>query len=109
MLSIPLGYGVSGWVAVNATALVNADARLDFRENPPFPGLVRSLCVPVWIRGQAAGVFSVYSSDPRGFSEEDKTAIQQLAASCDAEEAFTSFDTILRLRQVTATSSPTVH
>ncbi len=109
VLSIPLGYGVSGWVAVNATALVNADARLDFRENPPFPGLVRSLCVPVWIRGQAAGVFSVYSSDPRGFSEEDKTAIQQLAASCDAEEAFTSFDTILRSRQVTATSSPTVH
>jgi hypothetical protein len=110
VLSIPLGYGVSGWVAVNATALVNADARLDFRENPPYPGLVRSMCAPVWIRGQLAGVFSVYSSDPRGFHEEDKAVIQQLAAGCDADETFASFNTILRARQLSATSSsPTVH
>lgn len=107
-LSVPLGYGVSGWVAVNATPLVNADARLDFLENPPHPGLVRSICVPVLIRGQAAGVFSVYSTDPRGFSDDDKAVVQQLAANCDGDELFEAFDLSRRPKGSSETST-TVH
>jgi putative nucleotidyltransferase with HDIG domain len=107
--SIPLGYGVSGWVAVNATALVNADAALDFQQNPPYPGLVRSICVPVCVRGQAVGVFSVYTSDPRGFSEDDKAVILQLATDCDGDEVFSAFDTLQGSRKAPVESSTTVH
>lgn len=97
--SMPLGYGVSGWVAVNTTALVNADATLDFRRDPPRPALVRSICVPVWIAGQVAGVISSYTSDPRGFCDEDKTLIEQLLKAFDTVHGLTAFNMILRTRR----------
>lgn len=107
--SMPLGYGISGWVAVNATALVNADATLDFRRDPPKPALVRSICVPVWIAGQVAGVISSYTSDPRGFCDEDKAMIEQLLKSFDTVQGLTAFNTILRTTKPGEEPFSTVH
>lgn len=106
--SMGLGEGVSGWVAVNGTSVLNADAALDFR-NSPNCGFVRSLCVPVRIGGQLAGVLSVYVDDPRGFSEEDKVTAEQLAASFDHEEPSKAFDALLGARKSSTTASHTVH
>jgi signal transduction protein with GAF and PtsI domain len=107
--SIPLGYGVSGWVAVNATPLLNADAGLDFQQSAPHPGLVRSICVPVLIHGESVGAFSVYTSDPRGFSEEDKAVVLELAASCSGGDAFSAVNVFQASRKASIDSSPTVH
>jgi hypothetical protein len=70
--SIPLGYGVAGWVAVNATALVNADAGLAFQQSSPYQGLVRSICVSVVIRGQAAGVSRFTAAIPAALVKKTK-------------------------------------
>jgi putative nucleotidyltransferase with HDIG domain len=106
--SMPLGNGVSGWVAVNATPLVNADPSLDFRRDPPTPALVRSICVPIFVDGNVAGVISGYTSDPRGFSDEDRVAIEQLLGACDTAHALASFSTV-RKTNSEGESFSTVH
>jgi putative nucleotidyltransferase with HDIG domain len=108
-VSMPLGYGVSGWVAVTATPLINADPSLDFRETPPFPGLVRSLCVPVLHGQRPAGVVSIYTSDPRGFNEDDKVLVEELLAESDAGATFSTFLGGVRTKKARPESSTTVH
>lgn len=107
--SMPLGSGVSGWVAVNGTPMLNADAALDFRLSIAGTELVRMLCVPVRVRGNNVGVLSLYVSDRRGFSEEDKTLTQQLAAKLDAEEPARCFEVALQDRIGVARVPQTVH
>jgi putative nucleotidyltransferase with HDIG domain len=106
--SMPLGYGVSGWVAVNGTPLVNADPSLDFRRDLPTPALVRSICVPIFVDENVAGVISGYTSDPRGFSDEDRVAIEQLLGACDTAHVLASFGTARRTSSE-GESLPTVH
>jgi signal transduction protein with GAF and PtsI domain len=108
-ISMPLGYGVSGWVATNGTPAVNAEASLDFLSNPPTPGLVRSLCVPVRVSGQVAGVFSLYTDDPRGFNDEDRASLERLSSLLAAEEGPASVLTMLREKQLQVTHVNRVH
>ena len=108
-LAVRLGYGVSGWVAVNGTPLLNADARLDFIDDAPLPGLVRSICVPMRLGDQPSGVVSLYTRDARGFSEEDKAALEKLVAECDASETFSRFTSILRTNTIPPDSTRSVH
>jgi putative nucleotidyltransferase with HDIG domain len=108
VLSIPLGYGVSGWVATNGTPLLNADASLDFRDEAPLPNLLRSLCVPIRVDGSTAGVISMYTDDPRGFNEEDRATVQELAGVIETGDAAKSFDVMLRANQPLLTA-PRVH
>jgi GAF domain-containing protein len=108
-VSMPLGSGVSGWVAVNGTPMLNAEAALDFRLTVAGTELVRMLCVPVRVRGGNAGVLSLYVNDRRGFSEEDKAAAQQIVASLESEEPAKSFDVAFQGRIRTSSVSPTVH
>lgn len=107
--SMALGYGVSGWVAVNATALVNSDAGLDFRRESPIPALVRSICVPIIIAGEVTGVISGYTTDPRGFCDDDRNKIEELLGGCDAAGAFTSFWSALRIRRSGGEILSTIH
>jgi putative nucleotidyltransferase with HDIG domain len=107
-VSLPLGYGVSGWVAVNGTPMWNADARLDFPDGGFQEGLVRSVCVPVRFGNQARGVLSVYSDDPRGFSEDDKTLVEHLAARLNTSPPTDAFNALLRAQNITS-EARTVH
>ena len=106
---MPLGSGVSGWVAVNGTPILNAEAALDLRQTQSGIELVRIVCVPIRVRGHSVGVLSLYSSDPRGFNEEDKTLIQQLVAGLDADEPSRVFETLLQARRAAVNSPPTIH
>jgi putative nucleotidyltransferase with HDIG domain len=109
-VSMPLGSGVSGWVAVNGTPILNAEAALDFRLTLGGTELVRMICVPVRVRGHNVGVASLYSSDRRGFNEEDKTFVQQLVAGLDADEPSKAFDQLLQTRKnLPGGLPPTIH
>jgi putative methionine-R-sulfoxide reductase with GAF domain len=108
-IEMPLGTGVSGWVAVNGTPMVNADAALDFRDASAGRELERMMCVPVHYRGHIIGVVSLYSGDPRGFSDEDRVSIQQLIAGLDAAIPYEAFQKLLEQRRLPHRDSPTVH
>lgn len=109
IVSMPLGSGVSGWVAVNGTPIMNAEAVLDFRETLAGTELVRIISVPVRVRGHSGGVLSLYSTDRRGFSEEDKVLLQQLVSGLDADEPSRRFDLLLQARKSTLSVPPTIH
>jgi putative nucleotidyltransferase with HDIG domain len=109
VVSMTLGYGISGWVAVNGRAVVNAEPALDFRESPAGKAFVKSICVPVWVKGEVAGVLSLYSTDRRGFSEDDKAFLEQVVAGLDAEIPSRAFQLLLGARKAIPTSLPTVH
>jgi hypothetical protein len=81
--TVPLGYGVSGWVAVNSSTIVNADPSLDSPTLAADHALVRIICVPVHNTTGPVGVLSIYSSDPRGFSDDDRVTIEAVATSMD--------------------------
>ena len=108
-LAVPIGSGISGWVAANGTPILNADPCLDFRDHPPLAGLVRSICVPIVIRGLISGVISMYTDDPRGFSEDDQLLLQNLTTRFEVGQAAESFDGMLRVRQSASESARTVH
>jgi putative nucleotidyltransferase with HDIG domain len=78
-LRIPLGHGVAGWVAVNGTAIVNADPGLELRDHQTRNAFVRTLCVPVIAQHRTVGAVSLYSADLRGFAEEDRQQLEQVA------------------------------
>jgi putative nucleotidyltransferase with HDIG domain len=109
IVSMPLGTGISGWVAVNGTPVVNADAALDFRKQIGGVPLVRAICVPVRVDGQAVGVLSLYSTDLRGFSEEDRVFMQQLVSGIDSEAPSRAFFLLLSARKSTLASAHRVH
>jgi putative nucleotidyltransferase with HDIG domain len=108
-VSMPLGSGVSGWVAVNGTPMLNAEAALDFRLSIGAAELVRMLSVPVRVRGASVGVLSLYVSDRRGFNDEDKLWAQELAASLDADEPAKCFKIALEGRIARPGPEQTIH
>jgi hypothetical protein len=69
---MPLGDRVSGWVAATRRTIVNSDPVLDLGSlaEVPKPRFHRSLVTPIVAADQLIGVCALYSSDPRGFSEE---------------------------------------
>jgi putative nucleotidyltransferase with HDIG domain len=109
LMAIPLGVGVSGWVAANGTPVLNADPSLDFMDGAPIPSLVRSLCVPIRLRGEIGGVLSLYTDDPRGFNEEDRVSLEQVARLLETDDTATSIDGMLREKQSRLDNTSTVH
>lgn len=108
-ISMSLGKGVSGWVAVNSTPIVNAEAVLDFRRSCGGVELSRVIAVPARVKGNVIGVLSLYSGDPRGFSEEDKVLLLQMVAALDADIPAREFERLLKARKASQSSGPTVH
>jgi putative nucleotidyltransferase with HDIG domain len=86
-IRMQLGHGVSGWVAVNGKPVVNADPALELRDLPSNFSLVRTICVPIRRNGEIAGVLSLYSTDPRGFSDEDRAYLENFVAQLESERA----------------------
>jgi putative nucleotidyltransferase with HDIG domain len=109
-ISMPLGTGVSGWVAVNSSTIVNADPALDLRHLAASAEMVRIICVPIRRKGETVGVLSVYSRDARGFSDDDRTFIEQTAATLEGDNGPVTFENLIQRRKPFADQrSHTIH
>src|SRR5690606_8628747 len=108
-ITMPLGYGVSGWVAVNSSAIVNADPRLDIRSLAQSFSLVRVISVPVRSKGETVGVLSVYSTDMRGFSDDDREFLEQTIGELSASNSYIIAAVTPAKIHPSRTSAPTIH
>jgi putative nucleotidyltransferase with HDIG domain len=63
-LSIPVGSGVSGWVAANRSTIRRAEPVLDLGELAGSFALQMCVSVPVFVRADLFGVLTVYLSEP---------------------------------------------
>jgi putative nucleotidyltransferase with HDIG domain len=59
---IPVGAGVSGWVAAHRSTIRRADAALDLGDRAAVLGLRSSVSTPVFVRGELHGVLAVYAA-----------------------------------------------
>jgi putative nucleotidyltransferase with HDIG domain len=109
LISMPVGFGVAGWVAANGQSVLNADPALDFGQQKPLGGLVRTICVPIRIRDDISGAISLYTDDPRGFNEEDRHSLEQTAKTFQVEATANSFNGMLREKRSVIASASTVH
>jgi hypothetical protein len=62
-LLIPIGSGVSGWVAANRSTIRRAEPGLDVGELANAYGLKTCVAVPVFVRADLFGVLTVYFTD----------------------------------------------
>jgi putative nucleotidyltransferase with HDIG domain len=109
-VSMPVGTRVSGWVAANGRAIVNADAALDLPALAPSEGLVRCLCVPVVATGEVCGVISVYTDDARGFSEHDLLTVETAISAIDLMGVRDLINRLGTVRpQTQEAAPPTIH
>ncbi len=70
-VALPLGEGVSGWVAAHRYRIVNSDPTLDLGDAATSLGLRSCMSVPVFAFGALAGVLSVFLPEPGGFRDRE--------------------------------------
>jgi len=63
-LTIPVGSGVSGWVAANRSTIAPASPVLDLGELATACGVQVCVSVPVFVRAELYGVLTVYLAEP---------------------------------------------
>lgn len=109
-ITMSLGTGVSGWVAANGKAIVNADATLDYPVQFLKVPASRCLAVPIHVRGDTAGVIVAYLDDARGFSERDLAFLEGTARAIAESSLATLIETAVagKLRKVPH-AAPTIH
>jgi len=78
-LQLPVGAGVSGWVAANRSTIRSADPVLDFGDLAEVLGLRSCTSTPVFARGDLFGVLTVYGTQATGFSDNTVAVIGILA------------------------------
>ena len=78
-LHIPVGSGVSGWVATNRSTIRNADAALDLGALAGQFGFRACTSTPVFASGELFGVLTVYDTREAGFSQSAVADIGVLA------------------------------
>jgi diguanylate cyclase (GGDEF)-like protein/putative nucleotidyltransferase with HDIG domain len=72
-LEIPLGQGISGWVAQNEKPIINGDPKSEskYLGDPTRTSRLRSaLSVPLHGRDKVAGVLSLYLMEPQAFTSD---------------------------------------
>jgi putative methionine-R-sulfoxide reductase with GAF domain len=77
-LEIPLGMGLSGWVAENAKSIINGNPSVEpgYLNDPTrFSTLRSALAVPLMAQGAVVGVLSLYRLHRDAFTNEDLTRI----------------------------------
>src|SRR5262249_20982451 len=62
-VTMPVGSGVSGWVAANRSTIRRADPALDLGELAPRFGRQMCVSVPLLVRGELFGVLTIYVTD----------------------------------------------
>ncbi|HEV3060054.1 MAG TPA: HD domain-containing phosphohydrolase [Vicinamibacterales bacterium] len=77
-LQIPVGSGVSGWVAANRSSIRRADAVLDVGDMAHAYALQSCVSVPVFVGADLFGVLTVYVAD-NGISDDRIAAVGLLA------------------------------
>jgi putative nucleotidyltransferase with HDIG domain len=81
-LEIPLGMGLSGWVAENAKSIVNGNPSVEpgyLNDPTKFSTLRSALAVPLESQGAVVGVISLYRLQRDAFSNEDLTRLLSVA------------------------------
>jgi hypothetical protein len=68
-LLIPVGAGVSGWVAANRSTIRGADPRLDLGDVAERLGLHACISTPIFSAMEPFGVLTVYGTEAAQFSE----------------------------------------
>ena len=79
-LNLPLGQGVTGWVALHGRPLRMEDVTRDSRYFPVNQSIRSELAVPMVEAGQVIGVVSVDSEQPGYFNKADQKLLTLLAA-----------------------------
>ena len=82
-LEIPLGMGLSGWVAENGKAIVNGNPSVEpgyLNDTTKFSTLRSALAVPLQTPSRVAGVLSLYRHDRDAFSTEQRDLLLSLGA-----------------------------
>ncbi len=77
-LKVPMGQGLSGWVAANGRSILNGNPSVD---SPNLIGLRSALAVPLEGEADVAGVLTLFRAKPDAFSAMD---LLDLAALGDA-------------------------
>jgi putative nucleotidyltransferase with HDIG domain len=83
-LEIPLGMGLSGWVAENVKSIVNGNPTVEpgYLNDPTKFSVLRSaLAVPLQSQGAVIGVLSIYRLQRDAFSSVDLSRVLSLAPS----------------------------
>lgn len=78
--TLPLGQGITGWVALNARPLRVPDVRLDARYRELRPAVRSELAVPMEILGQVVGVVNCDSDKVDAFSAADEELLVLVTA-----------------------------
>jgi putative nucleotidyltransferase with HDIG domain len=80
-LRIGLGQRLSGWVAANRQTILNSDAALDLGDAMrSFSSRLRTcLSTPLVFHEELVGVLSLYSTEPIGFNDDHRSAVEGLA------------------------------
>ena len=79
-LKLPLGHGITGWVALHGKAILCQDVSKDSRYFPAKKTIRSELAVPMIDAGRVIGVVSVDSEELNNFSEEDLKLLTLLAS-----------------------------
>jgi GAF domain-containing protein len=83
-LEIPLGMGLSGWVAENVKSIVNGNPSVEpgYLNDPTKFSVLRSaLAVPLQSQGAVVGVLSLYRLQRDAFSSADLSRVLSIAPS----------------------------
>ncbi len=79
-LKLPLGQGLTGWVARTGRPARVGNVAQDSRYVPLRPEVRSELAVPLEVNGEVRGVLNVDSDAPAAFSAEDQALLEALAA-----------------------------
>ena len=99
-LRLPVGLGVSGWVAANRHTIVNSPADLDLGDLANRVGLRSCVSTMVIALGNLACVLTVYSASDEGFSNRHVRLIGALAQDIGLEIAHYETGSIDRAEQL---------
>jgi GAF domain-containing protein len=86
-LKIPLGKGLSGWVAQNHTPILNGNPLVEPGYlNDPAQGITlrSALAVPIEASSGVAAVLALYREDQDAFSKEDLQVVETMVARLGA-------------------------
>ena len=92
-LRIPLGEGLSGWVAENHKAILNGNPSVEpgYLNDPTKYSTLRSaLAVPIEADGKVVAVLALYRTGSDAFTRDDQHLVEEIAGNLAAAVAETT-------------------
>ncbi|MBL8212471.1 MAG: diguanylate cyclase [Bryobacterales bacterium] len=81
-LRIPMGQGLSGWVAENRKTIVNGNPSVEpgyLNDRSKFTLMRAALCIPLEEEGKLLGTLALYSAEKEGFTQDHLRIVQLLS------------------------------